>query len=219
VLAREAAFVFDVAPRWADRSRVCPCGAACSVERRLVAWPTEAAGHAQPWLLDLWGNAESQRVAEVVALCCDRHVRIPSEVELREMGIDETRLAVLLDMTGTFSTPPVHAWVWDGSEAERVVLVRGPMISGVVLYDQRLRALHDALGAPLGEDREHGVGWALGGNALALGAAGTADPTVERAIAECGISIEDPFWIRREVDLSSSPAGAFDVVFRRNGRT
>src|SRR5690606_8700885 len=77
VLAREAAFLFDVAPPWADRGRVCGCGAALSVESRLVAWPWPEPS-TRPRVVRMWAEEGRRGAAEVVALCCDRHVRIPS---------------------------------------------------------------------------------------------------------------------------------------------
>src|SRR6185503_9676739 len=56
-LARDAAFLFDAAPPWADRSRVCPCGAGAGFERRLVAWPWRGPAAEKPWVVSTWGDA------------------------------------------------------------------------------------------------------------------------------------------------------------------
>lgn len=81
-LAREAAFYFDAAPPWADRRRVCPCGAAARVELRAVPWPWNGSPSEQPWAVERAADR-----AVVIALSCDRHVRILPESALRRMNL------------------------------------------------------------------------------------------------------------------------------------
>ena len=209
VLAQEAAFLFDVAPPWADRSRVCPCGAALSIESRLVAWPW-AEPRTRPRVVRMWAEDGRPGAAEVVALCCDRHVRIPSEAELRELGIDGARLEARLDADLAATRPRVHASIWRSPDGERVAIVRGPFVSGFVLSDARARALYDALRDPLEATRA--IGWAIGSDLAVLVSEGTTEVAIARALAELGIPSAEPFWLRREVDLGAAAIGSFDVV-------
>lgn len=195
-LAREAAFLFDVAPPWADRSKVCACGAAACLERRLTGWPLP---DDRPWLLATWGDGAEPHAAEVIAICCDRHVRIPSERELRAIGVTDARAA-----NATVSRPRVRV-----HRRGDIVFVRGPFISGIAVADARVRALHDAIGRPFGD---RAIAWALGTEVLALAAPGTRDESIPPALGEAGIAIHGAFWIRREVDLNVAPLGSFDVV-------
>ena len=147
VLAREAAYLFKAAPPWADPMRVCPCGAAVSLERRLVEWPWR--GDEPPRTIRTWGTDEGAQAAEVVALCCDRHVRIPSARALAAAGIDEETLAARLERDIAFAAPEVRALRWTGDDGERALVVQGPLISSVVLIDEKVAALHAALGGPV----------------------------------------------------------------------
>lgn len=209
VLAREAAFLFDVAPPWADRLRVCPCGAAAGIERRLVSlpWPDDR----KPWVLRIWGSDERPQAAEVVALCCDRHVRIPSEADLRSMGLDEQRLVGALDRDVPLSVVRVEATRCRADDGSRAAIVRGPLVASVVLSDARLIALARAL--DLEAPR---LAWAVGSDVLALMADPGADPdaVIRRALAEIGMQ-RAPFWIRQGLDPSVEPRGSFDVVMER----
>ena len=218
-LAREAAFLFDVAPPWADRTRVCGCGAARGLERRLVVWPWTGSPAERPWAIRVWGTEQSPSAAEVVALCCDRHARIPSEAELRLMGVDEHRLASSLDSNAGLGRSNARATVWTGEEHERIVVVRGAMASSVVLSDGRTRALNDALGRPI--ETATAVAWAIGEDLLALAPESLAishedlDAQLRRSLGELGVVGPGAFWIRRVVDLSAAPLGGFDIVIER----
>lgn len=212
MLAREAAFLFDVAPPWADRSRVCPCGAALSVESRLVAWPWPDPS-TRPRIVRTWAQEGGRGAAEVVALACDRHVRIPSERELRELGLDEARLETRLDADLAAARPRVHASIWRGPDGEAVAVVRGPFVSGVVLSDGRARALYEALREPF--EASSAIGWAVGADLAALVSEGASEAAVVRALHELGVPSIEPFWLRREIDLRVAAIGSFDLVMER----
>ena len=209
VLAREAAFLFDIAPPWADRARVCPCGAPLSIESRLVAWPWSDPS-ARPRMVRRWAEEGSRGAAEVVALCCDRHVRIPSEAELHALGLEGARLEARLDADLAAARPRVQASIWRGPDGERVAILRGPFVSGLVLSDGRARAASDALRDPLEATRA--TGWAIGSDLAVLVSEGTTEVAIARALAELGIPSAEPFWLRREVDLGAAAIGSFDVV-------
>lgn len=213
MLAREAAFLFDAAPPWASRARVCPCGAALSVESRLVAWPWADASR-RPKVVRTWAD-EHRGAAEVVALCCDRHVRIPSVAELEALGLSEDRLAARLDADIAETRPRVHATIWRGPEGERAAMVRGPFAASFVLSDARAVALHDALGAPVEGARL--TAWALGTDLALLVAEDADDSIVARVLVDLGMSSLEPFWLRRDVDLGVEGVGGFEVVMDRPG--
>lgn len=213
LLAREAAFLFEIAPPWADRARVCPCGAACSVEARLVAWPWSGDPQREPHVLRVLGDPAGPSAAEVVALCCDRHVRLPSARELAGLGLDAAAIAARLGADVSRTRPRVHASIWRGDGERCVVAVRGPFASSVVLSDGRARSLLDALGAPLSGPRV--AGWAIGSDLAAFISEHDDAATVTFALAEIGISCLEPFWLRREIDLSAESIGSFDVVVDR----
>lgn len=208
MLAREAAFLFDTAPGWASRSRVCPCGAALSIESRLVSWPWPDAS-TRPRLVRTWAD-EHRGAAEVVALCCDRHVRIPSEEELEALGLDDDRLAARLDADLAETRPRVHAAIWRGPGEERAALVRGPFAASFVLSDARAVALHEAVGSPIEGTRL--TGWAIGTDVALLAAEDTDDGIVVRVLSALGAPSYEPFWLRREIDRSVDAVGAFEVV-------
>jgi hypothetical protein len=212
-LVREAAFLFDVAPDWADHARVCPCGAPVSVELRLVSWPVLGDPADRPWALRLHGEADAPAAAEVVALCCDRHVRIPAEAELRAVGIEDDLLERRLDAEVALGRPRVRASVIHTRHA-RAVVVRGPFVSSVVLSDRRTSALWRALRAPFEGDTA--VGFAVGSDALVLLEAGNPaeEAVLVEALRESGL-FGVAFHIRRDVDLTAPPLGDFDVVSDR----
>jgi hypothetical protein len=205
-LVREASYLFDVAPQWADRTRVCSCGAAASLERRLVPWPFTGDEDDRPWVLAMWGDSDRARAAEVLAICCDHHVRVPSERELRSHGVDDLRIRAASVLVSRLR---VRAHVWSRGE-ERIVLVQGPFASGVIVSDARMRALCDALGRPVAGERARA--WAIGTDVLALAQLETSDESIPPALSELGIPIHGAFWIRREIDLTVDPVGSFDVV-------
>ncbi len=214
VLAREAAFFFDVAPPWADRTRVCSCGAAARLERRLVAWPWRGDDGRRPWVVGLWGDEREPRAAEVVAIVCDRHATLPAEVELRSSGLGEGELARRLDADLASSGLGVRASVWVGPEDRRVLVARGPLAAGVMLSAGRVRALDDALGGVVGAGPA--LCFAVGADVLAVTApCADADALVARALEDTGVVGPAPFWVRCELDLDVPPLGSFDVVVER----
>ncbi len=203
LLAREAAFVFDLAPPWADRGRVCPCGAPLDVETRLVPWPWR--GEAAPRVVQVLAAEGMPGAAEVVALACDRHVRIPSERELEELG-----LADAVPLPSASTRRRVRVAVSTGTDGPRALVARAPFISHVVLSDGLARALSDAAGRPFSEPRA--VGWAIGSHAAVLLPDGTPDADLARLLSERGLGDGPPFVLRRALDLSGAPVGAFDVI-------
>ncbi len=213
VLAREAAFLFDVAPPWADRSRVCPCGAALAIESRLVSWPWAGPESARPRVVRVLADEGRPGAALVVALACDRHVRIPPERELAQLGIDDARLATYLDADVARTRIRVRSSSWNSADGDRIMAVRAPFVSAVVLSDGRARALHDALGRPQRTDSV--AGWAIGSHVALLAPAGASEALVGRALAELGIPSAEPFWLRRELDLNAPAVGSFDVAVDR----
>lgn len=208
MLAREAAFLFDTAPPWASRARVCPCGAALSIESRLVPWPWPDPS-SRPKLVRTWAD-ERGGAAEVVALCCDRHVRIPSVEELEALGLDEARLEARLDADLAETRPRVHASIWRGPGEERAALVRGPFAASFVLSDARAVALHEAVGRPI--EGPSLTGWAIGTDVALFVPEDADDGIVVRVLSALGAPSFEPFWLRREIDLSVGGVGTFEVV-------
>lgn len=209
VIAREAAFFFDVAPPWADRTRVCACGAAMAMERRLVPWPWGGPQDEWPWVVHVWRDEAQVRAAEIVALVCGRHVRVPAESELRRAGVDERQLAARLEEA------PLGVLQLDVRVRSGVVLARGAFASSIAVSDGRARALDEALGRPIG--RPSALAWAIGTDLVVLARPGDEDPDglVRRLVAEEGLAGPVPFWIRREVALTAAPLGAFDMTVER----
>ncbi len=205
-LIHQAAFIFETAPLWADRLRVCLCGAPLSIERRLVSWPMSSGD--PPWALT---HDHEASAAQVVALCCDRHVRVLSEIELRKLGLDESVLKERLDVQAHWGRTRVHVATGQRSESDPVVLVRAPFGSGLVLFDARVNALLAELGRPFGD--ENIAAYAVGHDVLVLVPARIADPEdlVRAAMSGCNLDVTTRILCRRELDSSVPPRGAFDV--------
>lgn len=213
-LARHAAFLFDLAPAWADPTRVCPCGAASTVERRVVPWPWTGEADSKPMLVERLEpeGADSPGVAVVVALCCDRHVRVPAAVELERMGLAaggealERRLAE----DAPRRAQRVRAWVHEAPDGGVVILAEAPMIAAYALEDARLAALHHAVGAPFGALGEV-FAWAAGPDVLVMGPhAACADALGARGHLERAV----PFMLQRVARLDVPPAGTIHLAPR-----
>lgn len=215
-LVREAAFLLDAAPAWADRTRVCPCGAAATVERRLVAWPWRGVAEAEPHVLETRHGGDGQGVAVVLALCCDRHVRVPAATEVVRLGLTPDRIEARLRADAPDAHQRVHFRSYPRADARpEVVVARGAHLSGIVLDDGRVAALHEALGRPFG-DAPTLVAWALGTDRVALAIAGDgADERVGAVLGATGEGRDLELTLRREADLAAIPIGRFDVIRER----
>lgn len=192
LVAREAAFLFDAAPEWADRLRTCPCGAPASLARRLVGGSPDDAR--APWILRWFGPSDAPTAAEVLALACDRHVRVLPEAELRALGLEDATIARRL----LAERPELN-----GLRPRRVgpfVLIEGPWASSVLLAEAELHALVMAL-----EPAERRwIGWGIGTDHLILatadhdGAPGRLDELDDavRATARALGLAPTAFWVR-----------------------
>ncbi|MCC6877102.1 MAG: hypothetical protein IT378_22550 [Sandaracinaceae bacterium] len=209
-LAREVAFLFDLAPAWADRTRVCPCGAPATVERKLIAWPWRGAPEAAPDPLQTFMRENGEGCAVVVALCCDRHVRVLAGAELERLGLVGPTLEERVRGDASSSVLATRARAHDAGGAA-VVVARGPFVSGLLLDEARLAALDAALGRPVGPGPASV--WAYGASTLALTAG--EGPELEKraaaAVLESGVTRVE-FVLRREVDLSVPASGRVIVL-------
>ncbi len=209
-LARQAAFIFELAPAWADPTRVCPCGAAATVERRLVGWPWAGDPEAGPAVLELVEASEGRGAALVAAIACERHVRIPSAAELARIGLDdETRERRLVE-DAPRRRQRVRAWV-QRFDAGPAILAEGPLIGIMALDDGRLAALHRAMGEPLAGEADV-LAWALGEDVVAVGRRAAIVDALE---TRGRLRQEVPFLIERRVDLETAPSGLLEIEGRR----
>ncbi len=217
--AREVAFLCDPLPEWADPTRTCPCGAPASVQIRIV--PADAvelgASPQRPWTLRRWTAADgSESALEVVALVCDRHVRIEPRVTLEAAALTDEGLGARLREDENRALFAVHAEVVEDDRGARAILARGHLAASLTTNQRWLAGLNRALGDPL--PRARAETWAFGPAGMCLLEASfdeaRRDLLLRYARAAGGVKPGAPpyFALRGEVDLTGTPAGRFHFL-------
>lgn len=101
-LAREVRYACDGLAPWADATRVCRCGAAAHVARRLVPWSVidgmyRAAPDDSPVILQVL-RAETPVAAVVAAVVCDLHVSVLRRSERDALSLTDEELSRRADV-------------------------------------------------------------------------------------------------------------------------
>jgi hypothetical protein len=213
---RDVAFLCDPLPRWADPTRVCRCGAAATLQTRILARRDIAPGDDAPWELRTWvGDDGEETAVEALAAACDRHVRVPSRRQL-DPWLTASEVEGRLEADRARAAFRVSCqWVRDEHGAV-AVLVHGGLAASLFGHDGWIRGLLEELEATLDEVEA----WALGPDGLCLLDPAFAEaerPMLRAATAQAtgrSPNAVAPFALRRRIG-PAAPRGRFTASLSR----
>jgi hypothetical protein len=215
---REIRYLCDALPPWSDPTRVCTCGAAAWLERRLMPFRAVermmAAPEREPWLLETWARDGRPRAVEVVVASCSTHRRIYPRRVLEAAGVaDAASLEERLARDRGLASFSVQLEQVEDQAGARSIVARGPLAASILLEPAWLAGLHEHAGRPI--TSPHAEAWAFAPDAVCLLDAGFRQAERDRLAALTLVAsglppdAPPPFAIRLRADLAQAGAAHF----------